>query len=134
MVGRVTWDWVPLRALERAQLYVTRANTMALFSWTSLGMQIGQAALYSAQYLGVLKDITGATWRYVSALGAQAVAWAAAHPWQAAAVIGATVATAVAVNYYLNVNVNQGNGESFDDVWERAGQQAREEWRSSGGH
>jgi len=110
------------RSLERAQLYVARANQMATFSMFSLGLQIVQAGLYFVRYLPQLTA-------WVSSMWSLAAAQAALKPWLvpamvagAAAVGGIAAGYAISQSTTVNVNINQDTdlSSAFDEAKRKA--------------
>ncbi len=117
------------RSLERAQLYVSRANTMAVFSFASLGMQIGQAGIYMVQYLPQLSAWVAQMW---SAVAAQA----AMRPWMVPAMAaGALAVGGIAAGYAIgqgttvNVAVNA-DRSNLHEAFQEAERQASDELSS----
>lgn len=118
------------RSLERAQLYVSRANMMATFSMISFGMQIVQAGLYFVRYLPQL----GA---WVAQMWSLAAAQAALKPWLVPAMVAGVAAIGgMAAGYTIsqtnNVNVNINQDTDLASAFDEAERKATYELRRTG--
>jgi len=103
------------RSLERAQLFVSRANTMAVFSFASVGMQVVQLGLSLTEQLPTILTHVSAIWAAVTAHSALKGAIVGG-------VIGAGLAVAgvVALQQMNTVNVNINQETDLDEAFDQA--------------
>lgn len=105
------------KRLERAQLQAQQSNTLTTLSYVGMALQlVNVATTMKTVFLPTILKATMAIWGHVSALAAQAIAYAIAHPWMTAAMLaaGAAVAGALAA-YSITVNVD-GKGMTDSDL------------------
>lgn len=122
------------RRLERAQLYVARANQLATLSYVGMGLQVLNFASSLARAIPMLGKYTAQLW-------AMATAQAAAKPWLVPAMVaGAGTVARLAAGYYMGtvnvggttVNVGGSEAELRRKLRRREDEIVNEVFRSGG--
>lgn len=117
------------RRLERAQIMIGRANTLATLSYVGMGLQI---VSFSAQLLRSIGPMS----LYIAKIWAMVTAQAALKPWLVPAMIGAAgVMAGVAAGFSFSTQINmQGASErDLNRALEEHDRRARYEFRRASG-